>query len=194
MSDLSAVRSVLFLSAGLMSTSPPAKYAQAHSRSVASIFPQAARLLDRYVLQVSKHLTDCDLVLVAEHGNGKTHTSIALVRAMGQAGLSAIYVTAYDMVRALLLEETDKESSLTALLSEYDFLMVDDFGLTLFHDLDFEAANRCMAQVLEARYSNGKVTGFATSVRSLSESEIYGVAGTPSGRMRPFKVELDACN
>ena len=69
---------------------------------------------------------------------------------------------------------------------------VDDFGMTLFHDLDFEAANRCVAQVLEARYANGKVTGFATSVRSLSESDVYGVAGTPSGRMRPFKIELDA--
>lgn len=192
MSDLSAVRSVLFLNAGLMGTNPPARYSQANVRSVASFFPGAARLLDRYVLQVSKHLTDCDLVLVAEHGHGKTHTSIALVREMGLAGLSAIYVTAYDMVQALLAEESHQGSSLMSLLSEYDFLMVDDFGMTLFHDLDFEAANRCVAQVLEARYANGKVTGFATSVRSLSESDVYGVAGTPSGRMRPFKIELDA--
>lgn len=192
MSDLSAVRPVLFLHSGVMGGCPPTRYAQANARSVAAIYPRAAQRMGRYVLQVSKHLTDCDLVLVAEHGNGKTHTSIALVNEMGLAGLSAIYVTAYDMVQALLSEEACRGDTLLQLLSEYDFLMVDDFGMTLFPEFDFEAATRCLSKVLEARYANSKVTGFATSVRSLSESDLYGVAWAPAGRMRPLRIELDA--
>lgn len=99
-----------------------------------------------------------NLVMVGKTGTGKTHLACATARTLLKNGKKARYITSEEIAQRIM-QSWDKdtkdvsEKSIIYDFSQYDLLIVDEYGL---HDRD--KRKELVHKVLYARYDAGKPT------------------------------------
>lgn len=99
-----------------------------------------------------------NLVMVGKTGTGKTHLACATARTLLKNGKKARYITSEEIAQRIMQawdkDTKDKsEKSVVYEFSQYDLLIVDEYGL---HDRD--KRKELVHKVLYARYDAGKPT------------------------------------
>lgn len=98
-----------------------------------------------------------NLVMLGRTGTGKTHLACAVVRNVLNDSKYARYVTSEDMVNEIAQawsNPSDTEQQAVHRFSEYDLLVLDEYGLHDRHENRLQLAHK----VLYARYDLGKPT------------------------------------
>lgn len=110
-----------------------------------------------YADQIMKNKVT-NLVMVGKTGTGKTHLACATARTLLKNGKKARYITSEEIAQRIM-QAWDKdtkdvsEKSVIYDFSQYDLLIVDEYGL---HDRD--KRKELVHKVLYARYDAGKPT------------------------------------
>ncbi|MDV2468876.1 ATP-binding protein [Acinetobacter chinensis] len=98
-----------------------------------------------------------NLIMTGKTGTGKTHLSCATARTLLSKGIYVRYITSEDMANEIAnawKKPDDSESSAVYRFSEYDLLIVDEYGLHDRHENRLQLVHK----VLYSRYDAGKAT------------------------------------
>lgn len=99
-----------------------------------------------------------NLIMVGRTGTGKTHLSCAVARNVLERGKYARYITSEDMANEIAnawkKEANDSESNAIYRFTEYDLLILDEYGLHDRHENRLQLVHK----VLYSRYDEGKPT------------------------------------
>jgi DNA replication protein DnaC len=98
-----------------------------------------------------------NLIMVGRTGTGKTHLSCAVARNVLDKGKYARYITSEDMandIASTWKRADDSEESAVYRYTEYDLLILDEYGLHDRHENRLQLVHK----VLYSRYDEGKST------------------------------------
>ena len=98
-----------------------------------------------------------NLLMSGKTGTGKTHLSCATAKTLLGKGISVRYITSEDMANEIAnawTKHDDSERSAVYRFSEYDLLILDEYGLHDRHENRLQLVHK----VLYSRYDIGKAT------------------------------------
>ena len=98
-----------------------------------------------------------NLIMTGKTGTGKTHLSCATARTLLNKGIQVRYITSEDMANEIAnawKKPDDSESSAVYRFTDYDLLILDEYGLHDRHENRLQLVHK----VLYSRYDAGKAT------------------------------------
>lgn len=143
---------------------PPARYQEASLNKFEASLPRQKEILN-YLESYAKSFKQGThgLLLHGTLGTGKTHLAIALVRAIADRCMRAVYITVPELL-VLVQNPIQGERGIIDDLNSYDLLVLDDVGEYGGFGWNQELVVSTLFQLIDARYSNRLTTVLVTEM------------------------------
>lgn len=191
MLDLILLPAASYMLNGRLSNTPPVRYERmARNGDFESRFPLQAKALDFYARSFSDNDCRCDksLIISAPHGAGKTCAAIELVGKIKEMGGTSIYLTAQELVMAMLRDGGSKSVDTIQMLCRFQLLILDDVGEE-FYLAESEVAAAILFQLINARYAQCLPNCLVTNRPIHNLHEAYGLNQRIMDRIKGEVIE-----
>lgn len=133
--------------------------------------------IQTYAQSMAERRSSGGLILFGDHGTGKTHLSIALLRECQSRGLSGYYVRAIDLMNRLRQSSSpgagSEDRNVIDRLAAVDVLVVDDVGKSLGTDFERSA----FYNLIDTRSGELRPTVLTTNVEMEALRDLLTPAG-----------------